>query len=83
MPLTTEQAALLKTELGKPAYSGKTDAECAALLNTPTTVEGGPATRSVPLAEIQAMGYRLGIIPRLDAALEGPVKVLHVQGGSG
>jgi len=76
MPLTTEQAALLKTELGKPAYSGKTDAECAALLNTPTTVEGGPATRSVPLAEIQAMGYRLGIIPRLDAALEGPVKVL-------
>jgi len=76
MPLTTEQAALLRAELDKPEYAGKTDEEARTLLNAPTVIAGGTATRGVPLAEIQALGYRLGITPKLEAALEGPAKVL-------
>jgi len=34
--MTPEQLQTLKTELGKPAYSGKDDVECARLLNANT-----------------------------------------------
>lgn len=76
MPLAPEKAALLKAVVVAPPYAGLGDEACRTLLNVPATIPGGTATRSVPLAEIQALGYRLGIIPRLEAALEGAAKVL-------
>lgn len=77
--LTPQQKTDLLALIEASGLSGEPDNDVVA--NTLSrTIEvatpGEATTRYVPLSEIQALGYRLGIIPKLEAALEGPAKVL-------
>ena len=76
----TQKATLagLIAAIDDPSINKNNNAAVANHLNRPIRVvtPGGTATRYVPLAEIQALGYRLKVIPKLEAALEGPARVL-------
>jgi len=55
MPLTTEQAALLKPIVTAPPYADKTDEECRSLLNMPAVIEGGTVTRPKPFSRQEVL----------------------------
>lgn len=65
--LTDPQRALLATELAKPQYAGKTDAEAVDLLNTPGQISNG----SRPKVPAPLAGRRQAIISTLSVDSRG------------
>ena len=67
----------LRAEIAKPAYSGKTDAQAADLLNAPI-IE--PTGERVPVSEIQRVAFDRGkLLGILQAAQQGNAAALAAQ----
>lgn len=70
-PLTPEQKTAILSLITAQSLDGEANASVVAnTLNRPTTVAGQAYRRRVPIMQIELLGYRLGLMSGIIAALD-------------